>query len=67
MINEAENSVPDELAHQFLVSGSISEIVEKIEAYHKAGARHVVIEFQERGNEPLDRFSKTILPHLKQE
>lgn len=66
MINDAESSVPDELAHQFLVSGSPSEIIERIEAYGKAGAGHVIIEFQERGNEPLDRFAKTILPNLSQ-
>jgi len=65
LINKAENSIPDELALQFLVSGSPSQIVEKIDAYRRAGAKHIVIEFQERGNEPLDKFAKSILPHFK--
>ncbi|HXQ93062.1 MAG TPA: LLM class flavin-dependent oxidoreductase [Nitrososphaerales archaeon] len=65
LINNAENSIPDELALQFLVSGSPSQIIEKIEAYRRAGAKQVVIEFQERGNEPLDKFAKSILPQFK--
>ncbi len=64
LINNAENSIPDELALQFLVSGSPSQIVEKIETYRRAGAKHIVIEFQERGDEPLDKFAKSILPHF---
>lgn len=65
MINSAESSLPDDLALQFLVSGTPSQIIEGIEQYRKAGARHVVIEFQERGKELLDRFAKSILPHFK--
>lgn len=65
-INDSESSVPDEVARQFLVYGSTSEILEKIAAYGKAGARHIVVEFQERGNEPLDKFTERILPVLKQ-
>jgi alkanesulfonate monooxygenase SsuD/methylene tetrahydromethanopterin reductase-like flavin-dependent oxidoreductase (luciferase family) len=65
LINNAEASVPDEIAREFLVSGSPSQIIEKIEAYRKAGAKQIVLEFQERGNEPLERFAKSILPHFK--
>jgi alkanesulfonate monooxygenase SsuD/methylene tetrahydromethanopterin reductase-like flavin-dependent oxidoreductase (luciferase family) len=61
MINEAEESIPDELALKFLVSGSPSDIIEKIEAYRRVGARHVVIEFQERGNEVLEKFGRSVL------
>jgi len=65
MINESEQSIPDDLALQFLVAGSPAQIIEKIEAYRKAGAKHLVVEFQERGNEPLERFANSILPHFK--
>ncbi len=65
LISDAENSVSDELALQFLVSGSASAIVERIEEYRKAGAKQIVIEFQERGNEPLEKFAKSILPQFK--
>ncbi len=64
-INNSEKSIPDELAMQFLVSGPPSQILEKIEAYRKAGAKQIVVEFQERGNEPLQKFANTVLPHFK--
>jgi phthiodiolone/phenolphthiodiolone dimycocerosates ketoreductase len=65
MINDSENSVPDELALRFLVSGSPSQIIEKMEAFRNAGAKQIVIEFQERGSEPLEKFAKTIIPHFQ--
>lgn len=64
-INDAESSIPDDVALKFLVSGSPSEITEKIEAFQKVGAEQVVIEFQERGEEVIDRFAREILPEFK--
>ena len=65
LINAAEKTIPDELALQFLVSGSPTQIIERIEQYRKVGARHIVMEFQERGLEPLEKFAKTILPSFR--
>jgi alkanesulfonate monooxygenase SsuD/methylene tetrahydromethanopterin reductase-like flavin-dependent oxidoreductase (luciferase family) len=65
LINAAESSLSDELALQFLVSGTPSQIVERIEEYRKAGTRHIVMEFQERGREPLEKFAKAILPAFR--
>jgi len=65
MINDAENSISNDLALQFLVSGTPSEIIERIEAYRKAGAKQIVIEFQERDSALLDKFSSSVISHYK--
>jgi len=65
LINAAENSLSDDLALQFLVSGSPSHIIERIDQYRKAGAKQIVMEFQERGDEPLEKFAKSILPAFR--
>jgi alkanesulfonate monooxygenase SsuD/methylene tetrahydromethanopterin reductase-like flavin-dependent oxidoreductase (luciferase family) len=62
-INDRENSIPDELALQFLTWGSPSQIIEKIERFRSAGATQLCIEFVQRGHEPLDLFAKNILSH----
>jgi alkanesulfonate monooxygenase SsuD/methylene tetrahydromethanopterin reductase-like flavin-dependent oxidoreductase (luciferase family) len=62
-INERENSIPDELAMNFLTSGSPSQIIEKIERFRKVGATQLSVEFVHRGREPLDDFAKSILAH----
>lgn len=66
-INAAESMIPDELALKFLVCGTPSEIVEKVKAYQKAGAKQVLFEFQERGGDELQYFAKRIMPSLQSE
>jgi phthiodiolone/phenolphthiodiolone dimycocerosates ketoreductase len=63
-VTEMERTVPDEIAQQFLVYGSPSEMVERMERFKEAGASHFVVEFTERGKGPIQDFASKVLPSL---
>jgi phthiodiolone/phenolphthiodiolone dimycocerosates ketoreductase len=68
--------MPDELAMQFMLTGSDEDCIQKIETFTKLGATHFVVRDAigqylfgsvERGEETLRRLARNIIPHFKNE
>ncbi|MDA4131401.1 MAG: LLM class flavin-dependent oxidoreductase [Thaumarchaeota archaeon] len=62
---EAQDSVPDELVMRCIAAGSASEIIDKIEAFEKAGATRALIHFVGDGDEnQMREFGAKVLPNF---
>lgn len=62
---EFQDSVPDDLALEFLAKGSPSEVIERIERFRKAGATHIIVQFLDRMEEEMRLFAEKVLPLLR--
>jgi alkanesulfonate monooxygenase SsuD/methylene tetrahydromethanopterin reductase-like flavin-dependent oxidoreductase (luciferase family) len=59
-----EKLIPDETALEFMAHGSSSQIIDRLEAFKKAGATHIVFDTTaDRGEENVRDFAKKILPY----
>jgi alkanesulfonate monooxygenase SsuD/methylene tetrahydromethanopterin reductase-like flavin-dependent oxidoreductase (luciferase family) len=68
--------MPDEIAAEFMVIGDSSQLIEKIDRYIRAGARHVIIRdvigqylfgSVDKAEETFRLFAQKVIPYFKGE
>jgi alkanesulfonate monooxygenase SsuD/methylene tetrahydromethanopterin reductase-like flavin-dependent oxidoreductase (luciferase family) len=74
--SRAASSMPDEIAAEFMVIGDSSQLIEKIDRYIRAGARHVIIRdvigqylfgSVDKAEETFRLFAQKVIPYFKGE
>jgi alkanesulfonate monooxygenase SsuD/methylene tetrahydromethanopterin reductase-like flavin-dependent oxidoreductase (luciferase family) len=74
MVAQAAKDMPYEIASKFMTIGDANQVIEQVDQYIKAGARHITIRdvigqyvygSLERGEETLKMFSRKVIPYFK--
>ena len=74
IVAKAAESMPYEIASKFMTIGDANQVIEQIDQYIKAGARHITLRdvvgqyvygSLERGEETLKMFARKVVPYFK--